>query len=113
MSVEETIREAVREALRSELPELVRAVREAVGARAAGGEYLTTAEAATVAKVDQDTVGEWIRAGKLPRHRAGRELRVRRDELEAFMAGRLIVAVVSDEDLEERAAAIVARRRSG
>jgi excisionase family DNA binding protein len=48
-------------------------------------EYLSTADAANLAGVAMGTIRRWIREGKLPPHRAGRELRVRRPDLERLM----------------------------
>jgi hypothetical protein len=44
-----------------------------------------------------------IREGLLPRHRAGRELRVRRADLEALLAGPRPTADASPEELADRA----------
>jgi excisionase family DNA binding protein len=48
--------------------------------------FLTTVEAAAVAKVVPKTIRNWIDQGKLPCHGAGRELRVRRADLERLMS---------------------------
>jgi len=75
---------------------LATAIRELVRAEVAGQvaaaladraprELLTTAEAADAAKVTAATVRRWIAAGKLPEHRAGREVRVRRADLDALL----------------------------
>jgi hypothetical protein len=52
-----------------------------------------------------------VRAGRLPEHRAGRELRIRRDELHRFLdrAGEGDVRPT----VEDEAAMILARRRRG
>jgi excisionase family DNA binding protein len=49
------------------------------------GEYLPVAGAASVAAVTPDTIRVWIGQGRLGRYSAGRELRVKRSELEAFL----------------------------
>lgn len=49
------------------------------------GDYLTTAEAARIASVTPGTIRRWIREGELTRHEAGARVRVKRDELEAFL----------------------------
>lgn len=49
------------------------------------GEYLSTSEGAELARVTQGTIRRWIREGLLHAHRAGRELRVKRHELEELM----------------------------
>jgi excisionase family DNA binding protein len=60
-------------------------VRRVLGEATQSDEYLTTAEAAEVAKVAQGTIRRWIRDGRLTPHHAGRELRVRRLDLDALM----------------------------
>ena len=74
------------------LRDLVRAVAREEVARALAevtnpSEYLTTAEAATHARVEQGTIRRWIRAGRLTGHRSGRKLVVRRADLERLMRG--------------------------
>lgn len=65
-------------------------------------EYLSTVAAATVASVNEGTIRRWVRAGKLRGYRAGRVLRVRRDELDQMLAtGRRSSA--NDESPEEMA----------
>ncbi len=110
MTLDESIAAAVREALEAELPRAVReALRVVQGAAAAPVEYLKTAEAARVAQVAEETIREWVRDGRLPRHNAGRELRVRRDELEAFLDGQGPKTAGSVEQATARAAAILGR----
>lgn len=65
--------------------ELVRAEVQRVLASITPDEYLTTAEAARVASVAPKTIRRWIRTGKLVAHSAGRELRIRRADLERAM----------------------------
>jgi excisionase family DNA binding protein len=48
-------------------------------------EYLPVAAAAAIAAVTPDTIRVWIGQGRLGRYSAGRELRVKRSELEAFL----------------------------
>jgi excisionase family DNA binding protein len=73
--------------------------------------YLSVEKAAATAEVHPDTIRAWVKAGRLPEHRAGRELRIRRDELHRFLDR------VGDGDVrptaEDEAALILARRRSG
>jgi excisionase family DNA binding protein len=105
VTLEEQIREAVRTELRAELTEL----RQLLVSRPAGDRYLSTAAAAAHADVHPDTVREWMKAGQLPAHHAGRELRVKLSELEAFMAG----AGKSGEHVapEDEAVRILSRKR--
>ena len=70
--------------------ELAALVRQAVRAeldRREGGTTLSTEEAAAVAGCDPKTVRRWITSGRLPTKRRGRCHRIRRDELEKFLAG--------------------------
>jgi excisionase family DNA binding protein len=48
------------------------------------GPLYTTAEVATMLRVNQRTVQEWIRGGHLPAVRYGRLLRIRQADLAAF-----------------------------
>lgn len=71
-------------ALRTLVAHLVR--EELASRQPANDDLLTPQEAAAVAKVAPATVRRWIRDGRLPCHRAGRHLRVRRAELETMLA---------------------------
>ena len=53
--------------------------------RSVPAELMTTAEAGAYAKVSPATVRRWIAAGKLPEHRAGREVRIARADLDALL----------------------------
>jgi excisionase family DNA binding protein len=48
-------------------------------------EYLSTSEAAELARVAPGTIRRWIREERLDRHKAGREVRVKRDQLEQLL----------------------------
>ena len=103
-----TVRDAVRDALREELPAALAKSRPANGDGAA--EYLSLAGAGKVANVHPDTVRRWLKAGALPSHHAGRQLRVRRDDLVRFLAtgpGK------GEQTGEQIADAILAKRRIG
>lgn len=73
------LREEIRQIVREELA-------AAGGALSSRGEYMSTAEAGQLAAVSQGTIRRWIREGRLTAAGAGRELRVRRDEIEALMS---------------------------
>ena len=75
-------------------------------------EALVTTDAATVASVNEGTIRRWVRAGKLRGYRAGRVLRVRRDELDRMLAtGRRAPSKASnDESPEELAMRAIANR---
>ena len=67
-------------------------------------EALVTTDAATVASVNEGTIRRWVRAGKLRGYRAGRVLRVRRDELDRMLAtGRRPSNDESPEEMASRA----------
>lgn len=62
--------------------EVARALKDA-----ASSEYMSTAEAATFARVSGDTLRRWVKDGKLEAFKAGRELRFKRKDLEGLMSG--------------------------
>lgn len=95
----------------SDLESLIRSiVRDEIGkqrpANDAAG-YLSTAEAASLARVSQYTIRRWIKAGELTKHTAGARLLVKRDELTALLACE-VVSIDTKLSPEERA-----RRRFG
>jgi excisionase family DNA binding protein len=75
-TLEELIREIVRDELRKAL---------ATAPSPAAVEYLTTNVAAALACVAAGTIRRWIREGRLEDHRAGRVVRVRREDLETLL----------------------------
>lgn len=94
--------------LEAGLREIIAAVvREEIGRALAElrapDEYLSTRAAAEVAGVAVGTIRRWIREGKLDEQRAGRMVRVRRDDLDRLLrdGGRKQVAV-SPEQLARR-----------
>jgi len=84
-TVREELRDVLRQELRAALTELRPASVSASG-DAPSDSYLSLAEAAALARVSKNTLRAWIKDGKLPRRMAGRELRVRRDELHRLLA---------------------------
>lgn len=84
--------DTVRDVVRSELAMLADAkLRNVV---TVADSYLSVTKAARVADVAPGTIRAWIRAGRLGSKRAGRVLRVSREELERFMSGTLTDAQV-------------------
>jgi excisionase family DNA binding protein len=91
------VSEEVRRALREEL------------ARAPGqDEFLPVTDAARIAAVHADTIRAWIAMGRLVRYSAGRELRVKRSDLEAFL--RSGPAADTDISPEQAARRFIAQR---
>ncbi len=87
MSVDEILRCIVREELRP-LREQLAAIASTVEHRPdSGGVFVSVKGAAAVACVSVGTVRGWIFSGRLQAHRAGRLLRVRRDDLMRLLAG--------------------------
>lgn len=115
-TLDEALRAAVREAVREELLALQAVQPPAPAAppthtpSAASREYVSTAEAAQIAGVRPATVRAWIRQGHLRGLRAGRLVRVRLDELRAYLA-----RATNDRegviDLDARARDILVRPR--
>ena len=78
--LEAGLRDLIAEVVRAELPEVVRKlVRDEL--REGPAAFLSTAEAASVARVSQKTIRRWIVAGKLVGHRSGHKFVVSRAEL--------------------------------
>lgn len=101
-SHEQALRHVVLDAMRT-------ALAEQRGVTVDEDGYLSIAKAARLADVHPDTLRAWIKEGRLPEHRAGRELRVRRSELHRLLAGS--AQTVSRPSPEEEAATILSRRR--
>jgi len=112
MTIEETIKAAVRDAMREALADL-RALAQPTAPAAAttGPRYLTSEAAAEIAGVKPGTIRRWLGSGRLPTHHAGRMLRVRLDELQAFMAAGEASDEPTDDEVDARAFAIVHGKR--
>ena len=72
----------------SRLRDLIRsAISDAIAERPKEADtYLSVGRAAAVAEVAPATIRSWIAEGRLGRFRAGRELRVKRSELDRLLA---------------------------
>jgi len=55
-------------------------------------EFLTVSEVAAALRVSNMTVYRLVSAGELPAVRVGRSVRLRRDEVDEYLSGRLIKA---------------------
>jgi excisionase family DNA binding protein len=80
----------VEQSLRALVAEVVRDELEKQRAKTARPDtFLSTAEAAELARVHQKTIVRWIKSRRQEEHSAGREYRVRRADLEQYLrAGR-------------------------
>lgn len=74
-------------------------------------ERLTIKEAAMIAKVSEKTVRNWLSADHLTTYHAGRQLRVDRAQLDAFMAAGPKRS--TEDDTPERLAILAFRRQAG
>lgn len=75
------------EGLRAFIADVVRAEMKLSTAAPANDEYLSTADAAKIARVTPGTVRRWVRAKELARHGTGSRVRIKRAELERYLAG--------------------------
>lgn len=66
--------------------EVRRVIREELARTPGRDEYLSVDAAARIAGVRPGTIRDWISDRRLPGFHAGRRLRVRRGDLEAFLA---------------------------
>lgn len=74
------------EGLRAFIADVVRSELKLTTSKPANDEYLSTADAAQIARVTPGTIRRWVRAKQLTKHGAGR-VRIRRDELERYLSG--------------------------
>jgi len=102
------IREVLEDLLERERPKLAAAVARQLVAIGPTDEYLTPDEAGRLAKVEPQTIRDWIAVGRLHRYSAGRALRVKRSELEALLTGEP-EHELSDAEIQERTAAMLRR----
>jgi excisionase family DNA binding protein len=105
--IEDTLRRVIREELAaaltspSDLPLVASSPQSA---------YLTVSEAAHVAALHDNTIRNWIKDGSLRTLRAGRVYRIRREDLEARLAGDADRKHTTREvDIDARAAAILSK----
>jgi excisionase family DNA binding protein len=77
-SLDDSLRKLITEVVRDE-------IKRALAAAKPHDEFLTTSEAATLAKVAIGSIRRWIRQGKLKRHVVGKTLRVSRAELDRLL----------------------------
>jgi len=91
---------AIRQLVQTEVAAQVAA---ALAERPAMDELLSTAEAAQYARVTPRSIRRWLDEGKLRALHAGRELRIRRADLDELMrGGRRKTAELTPEQLAER-----------
>ncbi|PRP98551.1 helix-turn-helix domain-containing protein [Enhygromyxa salina] len=95
MTIEDTLRTLLREELLAVKQDILAEVRRSLPSSDPTLEYLTTEEAAELARVTPATIREWIKTGALRERRAGNKLLIKASELHAHLAGDL----TPDEDL--------------
>lgn len=100
------VRDALRDLVRSEIRAALTGPAIEASVRNAGDGYLPVTKAAQLAAVAPGTIRAWIRTGRLSAKRAGRVLRVSREELERFMSHGSTVSVA---ETKRRAAQILSR----
>lgn len=112
------VREIVATEIAPALREEMKALRAANERGAEAPEYLTVAEAARIAKVDDETLRDWIRAGSLPAGRlpGDRQYRVRVADLHRVLApgekGAEVVPVEPSAEADRILSVVGARRAS-
>lgn len=102
---EDVLKHWLQEAIRAELNEVSQKVEELAARLKNTGSafpvFLTADDVASLTKVRPQTVRSWVSSGSLPAHYAGRKLRIRLDELEAFMQrekGEPLSSTADDDD---------------
>ncbi len=75
------------EGLRAFIADVVRSELKLSNSKPANDEYLSTADAAHIAKVTPGTIRRWVRGKLLTKHGSSSRVRIRRDELERYLAG--------------------------
>jgi len=94
---EAELREIIRDEMRT-------VIQQELGKKpAAAGDYVSVSEAAKIASVQGQTIRSWIRSGRLAGYKAGRVVRVRRSDLEAFLATGPVAAGDADLSPEQLA----------
>jgi excisionase family DNA binding protein len=106
MGMDTAIKEAVREVMNEQMERLREALASAPGRRATD-EFWPVRRAAQVAGVSPATVRGWIQSKRLRSYGAGRVLRIRRSEFEAFLTS-MAKSPSEPVDVDERVRAILA-----
>lgn len=95
MSFEDALRSIIQEELAALKREILTELRRTQAAATPTAAYLTTEEAAEIARVTPATIREWVHVGALRERRSGQRLLISASELHAYLAGELL----PDEDL--------------
>jgi excisionase family DNA binding protein len=111
ISFERLLEDTVRRVIREELAVALRSSGDLLPATPTPpAAYLTIAEAARVTALHDNTIRKWIKEGSLQTQRAGRVHRIKREHLEARIAGGAPHRHTSgNADIDARAAAILAK----
>jgi excisionase family DNA binding protein len=71
--------------------------------------YMTVTDVAKELEITPATVYQWAKQGKLPVHKAGKLVRVKREDLDKFMSGEKPVVVPEDTQVGEELLAVLRR----
>lgn len=105
-TIEESLRAIFRDEVRGVVREELRAVLPSLSQdKLVTIEFLSTTQAAELIGVRAATIRAWIQQDKLKAYRAGRALRIQRDELLALMSSES--ANSNNVNIDERASSIV------
>ena len=81
---------AVEVALRAFISSVVRSELKLTKANPRHDEYLSTADAAQIARVTPGTVRRWVRGKQLAKHGTGPRVRIKRVDLESYLRGEVV-----------------------
>jgi hypothetical protein len=100
-SAKETVRRILDELRDIIRDEIQTTIRQELGKQpAVAGDFVSVCEAARIASVSPQAIRAWMRAGRLTGCKAGRVLRVRRVELECFLAASQLPAPTTEASPE-------------
>jgi excisionase family DNA binding protein len=111
LSFERLIEDTIRRVIREELAVALRSSCDLPPAASVPqSTYLTISDAAQIAALHDNTIRKWIKDGSLRTQKAGRVHRIKREDLEARLAGGAPRPHTSGKvDIDARAAAILSK----